>query len=93
MIQKGKTAKKPIKERIGDTLSANGGSMPYADLMYAVFPPDIYPNAWRYQMNGGPPGCAMAFGRALREMGCHDSRNSKTGSRMVVMPRTEILSL
>jgi hypothetical protein len=36
--------------------------------MLAVFPPAQYPNAWRYSSNGGPPGCAMAFGAALRKL-------------------------
>ena len=39
------------------------------DLMLLVFPRKEYPKAWNYSTNGGPPGCAMAFGRALREMG------------------------
>lgn len=38
----------------------------YHDLMRAVFPERDYPNAWRYKAAGGPPGCAMAFGAALR---------------------------
>lgn len=47
----------------------------YHDLLRAVFPYEEWPNAWRYQSNGGPPGCAMAFGRALRR--CNLSRDSK----------------
>jgi hypothetical protein len=43
----------------------------YTELMMAVFPPDDYPRAWNYSSNGGPPGCAMAFGSAIREMGGH----------------------
>ena len=57
----------PIKQRIMDALTKR--SMSYRELMEAVFPPDRYPNAWNYSSNGGPPGCAMAFGRALRELG------------------------
>lgn len=45
----------------------------YTELMTSVFPSDVYPNAWNYSSNGGPPGCAMAFGRAIREMGGHVS--------------------
>ncbi len=41
----------------------------YHTLMGLVFPIEDYPGAWRCSMNGGPPGCAMAFGRALRQMG------------------------
>ena len=58
-----------IKDRIIAALaSAPGRSMRYHDLAYCVFPPDKYPRAWRSRAGGGPPGCAMAFGRALREM-------------------------
>lgn len=45
----------------------------YTDLMTAVFPSEEYPRAWNISSNGGPPGCAMAFGRAIREMGGHVS--------------------
>lgn len=55
----------PIKTRIRESYIPGIG---YHELMRAVFPEDEYPNAWRYSNNGGPPGCAMAFGRALREM-------------------------
>jgi hypothetical protein len=41
----------------------------YSELMRAVFPEEQYPNAWRYQSNGGPPGCAMSFGKALKQLG------------------------
>ncbi len=60
----------PIKCRI---IAAFGheNRMEYTALMRAVFPESEYPNAMRYQSNGGPPGCAMAFGRALRSLGCH----------------------
>lgn len=58
----------PIKERI---LKALDGSyqMEYFKLMRLVFPPDQYPKATNYQSNGGPAGCCMAFGKALRELG------------------------
>lgn len=54
----------------------------YHELLRAVFPPDIYPNAWNYSANGGPPGCAMAFGRALRKMGAQS--NGKLGSQKII---------
>lgn len=62
----------PIKDRIRAAMGERL-QMQYHDLMQAVFPEADYPRAWRYQSNGGPPGCAMAFGRALREMGWSDS--------------------
>lgn len=61
-----KMKKFPIMDRIR---SAYRQGIHYHDLMRAVFPDDRYPRAWRYSSNGGPPGCAMAFGRALRKMG------------------------
>ena len=58
----------PLKVRIARAMRGHL-QRDYHDLMRAVFPPAEYPRAYRYQANGGPPGCAMAFGRALRELG------------------------
>ncbi len=60
--------KKPIKKRIEDALTGSGGKLEYHALLYQVFPREEYPRAYRNSSNGGPPGCAMALGRALREM-------------------------
>jgi hypothetical protein len=57
-------------------------SMPYHDLMRAVFPEDQYPRARRYRTGGGPPGCAMAFNAAIRRMG--GSVNDEPHGRRVV---------
>ena len=73
----------PIKERIRTALEGNAGRMGYHQLMREVFPVEAFPRAWQYQSNGGPPGCAMAFGRALREMGC---RTTSQGARLVYLP-------
>lgn len=40
----------------------------YHELMRLVFPDQ---RSWNYQSHGGPPGCAMTFGRALRELGAY----------------------
>lgn len=65
----------PIKERIAAAYRIGIG---YHDLMRLVFPEDQYPRAFNYGQNGGPPGCAMAFGRALREMdGTRDLSSSQ----------------
>ena len=45
------------------------GVTDYHRLMDKCFPADLYPNAFRCSGNGGPPGCAMAFGKALRLLG------------------------
>lgn len=60
---------KPIRERILDALTSNGGSMAYDKLAYEVFPPDDYPRAWNYPPSGGPPGCFMALSAAIRRHG------------------------
>lgn len=44
-------------------------SMQYHALMEAVFPPKQYTKAYERSVNGGPPGCAMSFGAAIRRMG------------------------
>lgn len=59
-----------LQQRIIDVLSRHGGTLEYEGLLYFVFPPAQYPRAYRYSSRGGPPGCAMALGRALRVM--HD---------------------
>lgn len=41
----------------------------YFDLIHACYPEKDYPNAFRRPTQGGPPGCAMAFGKALRDLG------------------------
>lgn len=50
----------------------------YHGLMFLVFPPKQFPKAHSYQHNGGPPGCAMAFGKALRKLGLRRSGDGKT---------------
>lgn len=76
----------PLKERIMSELRRRRGRMQYHELMRAVFPLDEYPRAFRCAVQGGPPGCAMALGRALRELGCRDS--GMGGERMVFSPRS-----
>jgi hypothetical protein len=60
----------PIADRILAVLDGKK-SYPYHILMELVFPEDEYPKAFNYQANGGPPGCAMAFNKALRKMGAN----------------------
>ncbi len=67
-IMKKSIAKKPIKKRIEDALVESGGVLGYHDLLWKVFPRDEYLKSYQNSSNGGPPGCAMAFGKALREM-------------------------
>lgn len=64
-LKKNKTI---IQQRIMDALSDHGGALEYEGLLYLVFPPGKYPNAYRHSSTGGPPGCAMALGRALRAL-------------------------
>ncbi len=61
-------AENDIKCRITAALKANGGKMKYAELRDATFPTDQYPRAFNYQSNGGPPGCQMAFARAMKQL-------------------------
>jgi len=55
-----------IKERIR---KHHKRDIHYYTLLGLVFPEKDYPRAFNGAHKGGPPGCAMAFGRALREMG------------------------
>jgi hypothetical protein len=58
-----------LHDRILAALSEfKDGKAAYRALMYKVWPPDKYPRAYRHSANGGPPGVAMIYGRALREL-------------------------
>jgi len=74
----------PIKERIAKALA--DGPKDYWDVMFEVFPREQFPRAWRYRAGGGPPGCAMAFGRALRQMGIADHGRDGTPHGILKMP-------
>ena len=63
-----------IQDRIREAMGENS-SMGYHDLMQAVFPHALYPRAYRYKVDGGPPGCAMAFNAAIRKMGWWNNYN------------------
>ena len=60
--------KPSLEQRIRD---AYAQTRDYRRMLELVFPLPEYPRAWRCSNNGGPPGCAIAFGRALRKMGGH----------------------
>ena len=57
--------------------------------MDAVFPSEWFPGAFNRNANGGSPGCAMAFGRALREMKAYIDFSS--GGRRVYLPANQTL--
>lgn len=56
----------------------------YHEMLLLVWPPDEYPKAHRISNNGGPPGCAMAFGARLAKMG--GSRSAAPGGCTVYLP-------
>lgn len=59
-----------VQDRIVSALqSCEGQRTSYYRLMELVWPFEQYPRAYRSSANGGPPGVAMAFGKALRLMG------------------------
>lgn len=63
----------PLKVRISVAMEGHV-SRNYWTLMHDVFPE---PKAWRSAVQGGPPGCAMAFGRALRELGARWDQDNR----------------
>lgn len=75
---------KRIEERLRIAMGGKS-SMPYHDMMDAVFPIDDFPNAWRAATKGGPPGCARSFGSSLNRYGY--TTNGKNGyARIVFAP-------
>lgn len=80
----GRVKRQPIRERIHAALVEAGGKLAYDRLAYKVFPPNDYPRAWNYSVNGGPPGCYMALTAALRRHGfCCYYNGPGPGQRMV----------
>lgn len=53
-------------ERLRIHLAKCEGQTTYQDAMRAAYPD---PKSWNYSSNGGPPGCAMAFGNLIRRIG------------------------
>lgn len=79
--------KKPIAQRIREAFKKGEYELSYHALMYRVFPPEEYPNAYRYSCNGGPPGCAMAFRKALNRL---EMRGHYKGRSEYFFPPKEI---
>jgi hypothetical protein len=67
----------PLKERI--RLALKFGPRSYHYVLHAVFPESHFPRAFKVATKGGPPGCAFAFGRALREMGVTEYTGGRRG--------------
>lgn len=63
-----------LNERIMAALA--NGPVNRIRLRTIVFPPNEHPNAHRYQTNGGPPGCVMAIGKALKRLKCKQCGNT-----------------
>ncbi len=62
------TSPAPIEQRIREAFQDGEMRLSYHKLANRVFPPDQFPQAWRYASHGGPPGCYMALSAALRRM-------------------------
>lgn len=75
-----------VDERIIEAMSGKS-PVQYHELMLLVFPPAKYPNAYNYSANGGPPGCAMQFGAAIKRLGGRDY--GRGNQRMVEIPSTK----
>lgn len=65
----------PLKKRI--LYHYGPGCRDYDTLMQRCFPIEVWPRAWRVATQGGPPGCAIAFGKALRELGIYRDENRR----------------
>lgn len=74
-----------IEARIRD---AYAKTRSYHGMLNLVFPAERYPKARRISNNGGPPGCAMAFGAAIRRMG---GRRDGDNVYLPPLPRKEEL--
>ena len=80
----------PIAQRIRNAFRKGETALSYHELLGRVFPSDQYPNAWRYSSNGGPPGCAMAFRKALNKLGMREFYpNGHSGAGFFLRPKSE----
>lgn len=61
------------------------GWVDYQELLRATYPHGQFPNAWNQASRGGPPGCAMAFGRLVRGLG-GEFGERPSGTRLVRIP-------
>lgn len=77
-------AKRPtLVQRIDAALA--GERMSFYGLAMTLYPDN---RSWRYQANGGPPGCYMALSAALRRGGFHVSLSKTPGPQnRMVYPR------
>ena len=76
-------AKKPdMGVRIDEAL--NGRSRTFFDLAMILYPDR---KSWRYQSNGGPPGCFMTLSAALRRHGFQVRVNGPGPGERIVVPR------
>lgn len=73
-----------LPERIDDLLKKEG-RMSFYDLAMALYPDR---KSWRYQSNGGPPGCYMALSAGLRRGKFHVDYNGNGPSRRMVYARS-----
>ena len=73
-------SKQTLPERIDAALAKRGGRASFFDLAM-----DLYPDrqSWRYQSNGGPPGCYMALSAGLRRGGFFVSGEAGSGNKTV----------
>lgn len=78
-----------LPERIDAAL--NGQPMSFYDLAVALYPDK---KSWRYQSNGGPPGCYMALSAGLRRGGFRYAftRPGDTLGVRIVYPRPAALA-
>lgn len=72
-----------LKQRV---LEAYKATRQYHAMMALVWPREKYPRAHRSRIGGGPPACAMPFGRALRELNATDT--GMGGNRTIFIPPT-----
>lgn len=74
-----------LPDRIDAAL--DGRLMSAHDLAMRLWPPDENPKAWRNKMGGGPPGCYMALGSALRRGGFRVTIEGPGPGHRFVSPR------
>lgn len=81
--------KLPVTDRIIAAFGKDDYQLTYHQLLHRVFPPEEYPRAYRYSCNGGPPGVAMPFRKALNALNMNE-RFDEMGTRIFSKPYAQI---
>lgn len=75
-----------MRDRIVSAFRDGEHTLSFHELARRLYPDD---KSWRYQKNGGPPGCYMALSAAIRRHGIGEIYVGPHKVRYVVCPQAQ----